>query len=183
MKSLLQTMEQMDIYASFLKTLKKKNHAKLFKLAWHLLDVMTWGTAGTNSWASGMSVLTLPSPWATLAKSVHNLKCLRKAKKPQRAMCIHAHALWTQILMYWHQTKPLLFDPPPPSKKKKMFPCVKNDQNDCFWTTCDAFLILWRNALVYHLVTNERALSLSSKPLHCLSAGDQLDQQLAASRA
>lgn len=40
-------------------------------------------------------------------------------------MCIHAHALWTQILMYWHQTKPLLFDPPP-LKKKKMFPCVKN---------------------------------------------------------
>lgn len=160
---------------------KKKKHAKLFKLAWHLLDIMTWGTAGTNSWASGMSVLTLPSPWATLAKSVHNLKCLRKAKK-HKEQCVFMH-MHCGHRFWCTDIKPNLCSLIPPSKKKKMFPCVKNDQNDCFWTTCDAFLILWRNALVYHLVTNERALSLSSKPLHCLSAGDQLDQQLAASRA
>lgn len=101
---------------------KKKKHAKL---AWHLLDVMTWGTAGTNSWASGMSVLTLPSPWATLAKSVHNLKCLRKAKKTHKEQCVFMH-MHCGHRFWCTDIKPNLCSLIPPPKKKKMFPCVKN---------------------------------------------------------
>lgn len=101
---------------------KKKKHAKL---AWHLLDVMTWGTAGTNSWASGMSVLTLPSPWATLAKSVHNLKCLRKAKKNTKSNVYSCTCtVDTDFDVLTSNQTSALWSPPP--KKKKMFPCVKN---------------------------------------------------------
>lgn len=103
---------------------KKKKHAKL---AWHLLDVMTWGTAGTNSWASGMSVLTLPSPWATLAKSVHNLKCLRKAKKTTKSnvySCTCTVDTDFDVLTS-NQTSALWS--PPPQKRKKCFHVLKTE--------------------------------------------------------
>ena len=50
----------------------KKERQKLFRLVWHLLNVTAPGLSGTNSWASCISLLTLPSPWVTLLRSVHN---------------------------------------------------------------------------------------------------------------
>lgn len=163
-------------------THKKKKHAKLFKLAWHLLDVMTWGTAGTNSWASGMSVLTLPSPWATLAKSVHNLKCLRKAKNTKSNVYSCTCTVDTEFDVVTSNQTSALWSPP--QKRKKCFHVLKTDWPK--WLFLDNVMHFWffEEMLWFTTwwLTSELYRSVQSFPT-ALSAGDQLNQQLAASRA